>query len=67
MYPFDEFKDKYGKPMKRKFFNEGMEELEADRRKVKSGGDVTVPADEQKSNGDDLLNEEVTVSCFSVF
>lgn len=62
MFPFDEFKEKYGKPIKRKFFNEGMEELEAERKKKESGAEASVATDAEAQNGEEPPKEQTAVS-----
>uniref|UniRef100_A0A2L2YCC7 Hepatoma-derived growth factor-related protein 3 n=1 Tax=Parasteatoda tepidariorum TaxID=114398 RepID=A0A2L2YCC7_PARTP len=67
LFPYDTFKDKYGKEQKRKYFNEGLWEIENNPTVKPGTGQVTIKSiekaeaaeEENEQSSDDNVKEKV--------
>ncbi|XP_015916651.1 hepatoma-derived growth factor-related protein 3 [Parasteatoda tepidariorum] len=58
LFPYDTFKDKYGKEQKRKYFNEGLWEIENNPTVKPGTGQVTIKSIEKAEAADETASDE---------
>ncbi|GBN20884.1 Hepatoma-derived growth factor-related protein 3 [Araneus ventricosus] len=58
LYPYEQYKEKYGKQQKRKFFNEGLWEIENNPTAKPGTGHVTIKTVEKPDPQEDAVSDE---------